>query len=356
MIYSIGGPVWVCARTLLSSATHFAARPIPTVRSLPHVSRPPVTALLQRPTAHLITGPSKLVVNLETVLDDAEQSPAPVLQPVFDSVSNPFPALPPIHSRDIERRVFTHRSYHGRPNHVFEDHLGDPSPDNEKYEHLGDTVLSLVVTKILVDDYPLLRVGPSTKLRALVVGNATLANISCQYGLHQRLRLHTAQEVTLRASLNIQADVFESYIGGLYCDQGLPAVETWLRALFIPYIKAAYDHVRTQHGLPPASLPDDSLTAFGDMSRKTGAIIDDESSGSTRGHLALFNQLMHKKQLDVEWVYTTSEVGDKNVTTPIWSVRAEVNGEVYGKGKGRTKKAARNEAAKKGLMKLGIDM
>ncbi|KAI6135130.1 ribonuclease III [Pisolithus thermaeus] len=290
------------------------------------------------------------MVNPETVSNDAEQSPPIVLHPVFDD-SNPFPALPSIHSKDIECQVFTHRSYHGRPNHVFEDQPDDPSPDNEKYEHLGDTVLSLVVTKILVDNYPSLHVGPSTKLRSLVVGNATLAKISCQYGLHKYLRLHTAQEITLRASLNVQADVFESYVGGLYCDQGLPVVETWLKALFIPYIKDAYCHVRAQHGLPPLPLPGDNLTISGDLGRRAAGISNDESNGTTHGHLALFNQLMSQKQLDVEWVYASSTEGG-TVTTPIWSVKAEVNGEVYGRGKGRTKKAARNEAAKEGLIKL----
>ncbi|KAI6024465.1 ribonuclease III domain-containing protein [Pisolithus marmoratus] len=205
-----------------------------------------------------------------------------------------------------------------------------------RYEHLGDSVLGLVVTKVLADNYPLLHVGPSTKLCSLVVSNATLANISCQYGLHHHLRLHAAQEVTLRASLNIQADVFESYVGGLYWDQGLPVVETWLKALFIPYIKDAYCHVRAQHGLPPVPLPDNNLTTCVDSS-------DMEVGGIT------------SQGANEEWVYTNGP-GDGIVTTPIWSVKAEVNGEVYGKGMGRTKKAARNEAAKEGLKKLGINI
>lgn len=41
-------------------------------------------------------------------------------------------------------------------------------------------------------------------------------------------------------------------------------------------------------------------------------------------------------------------------TTPIWTVRVEVDGEVYGRGRGNTKKAARNEAAKEGLVRMGI--
>lgn len=74
---------------------------------------------------------------------------------------------------------------------------------------------------------------------------------------------------------------------------------------------------------------------------------------TTCGHLALFNQLVNKEQKAVEWKYT-SDVGDGTHTTPIWSARVEVDGEEYGKGKGGTKKAARNEAAKEGLSRMGV--
>jgi ribonuclease-3 len=74
---------------------------------------------------------------------------------------------------------------------------------------------------------------------------------------------------------------------------------------------------------------------------------------TTIGHLALFNQHLQKKK--VEWVY--SNVGDNelgNKTTPVWMVKVLVDGVHFGEGKGGTKKAARNEAAKQGLEKLGI--
>jgi len=41
-------------------------------------------------------------------------------------------------------------------------------------------------------------------------------------------------------------------------------------------------------------------------------------------------------------------------TTPVWYVKVMVDGEFYGRGRGNTKKAARNEAAKEGLEKMGI--
>ena len=93
----------------------------------------------------------------------------------------------------------------------------------------------------------------------------------------------------------------------------------------------------------------------------------------------MFNQLLHKEDRRVEWVYDDMIVGkglkgdndgsaayrDMSLpaaevtttgtkTTPVWYVKVLVDGDVYGKGRGSTKKAARNEAAKEGLEKLGI--
>ncbi|TCD67270.1 hypothetical protein EIP91_000347, partial [Steccherinum ochraceum] len=41
-------------------------------------------------------------------------------------------------------------------------------------------------------------------------------------------------------------------------------------------------------------------------------------------------------------------------TTPIWVVRAMMNEKCIGRGRGSTKKAAKNEAAKEGLRELGV--
>lgn len=43
-------------------------------------------------------------------------------------------------------------------------------------------------------------------------------------------------------------------------------------------------------------------------------------------------------------------------TTPVWYAKAIVDGEFYGRGRGNTKKAAKNEAAKEGLVKLGVEV
>ncbi|KAI9000761.1 ribonuclease III domain-containing protein [Trametes punicea] len=293
--------------------------------------------------------------------------------PLRPELPEGLPPLPEIRSEALRLQVFTHRSFYARPTHVFEDMPDDPSPDNESLEHLGDTVLNLVVTGLLREIYPCLRVGPSTKIRALVVGNPTLAWISVQYRLPERLRMHPAQAITLRASANIQADLFESFVGGLYLDQGLEAVKAWLHPLFRPFLAIAYRVVRVQHGLPPepaypTSPPPPYYRSSADATgppRPASMIPGPTSPPQTWstpppprmpasiGHLSLFNQHLQQQCKNVEWVYSDS-AGEGTKTTPIWVVRAMVEGECLGRGRGSTKKAARNEAAKEGLVKLGI--
>ena len=55
-----------------------------------------------------------------------------MIRPDFGIDDIHFPKLPEIHSPAVKLQVFTHRSYHARPTHVFEDHPLDPSHDNEK--------------------------------------------------------------------------------------------------------------------------------------------------------------------------------------------------------------------------------
>jgi len=76
-------------------------------------------------------------------------------------------------------------------------------------------------------------------------------------------------------------------------------------------------------------------------------------SANSVGHLALFNQCLQQESKSVEWVYTGS-AGEGTKTTPVWVVQAIVGGDCVGRGRGSTKKAAKNEAAKEGLTNLGV--
>ncbi|KAI9513275.1 ribonuclease III domain-containing protein [Russula earlei] len=270
-----------------------------------------------------------------------------------------LPPLPKINSSEVEMRVFTHRSFAARPTHVFEDSPEDPSPDNEQLEHVGDQVLGLIVTDLLQSEFPYLRVGPSTKMRALVVGNSTLATIAVQYKLPERLRLHRAQSVTLKASTHVQADVFESYVGGLYKDQGLGAVKEWLDKLFTPYVREAYRIVREQHGLLPVGSASELDAAIARAATHAPPTPPPESRAvpahsATLGHLGLFNQRLQQHNKPIEWIFDDT-ITESSKSTPFWAARALVDGECWGVGRGSNKKAAKNEAAKQGLRRMGFE-
>ena len=124
-------------------------------------------------------------------------------------------------------------------------------------------------------------------------------------------------------------EVRKSYIGGLYLDQGLEAVRSWLRPLLLPYALASYRMVRDEYGLPP---PDDSdapaktSTPLAQLSANTpmeasrpkwASPPPGQYSAASVGHLALFNQCLQQKSKSAEWVYTDS-AGEGSRTTPIW--------------------------------------
>lgn len=133
----------------------------------------------------------------------------------------------------------------------------------------------------------------------------------------------------------------------MYKDRGLEAVKAWLQPLFRPYIVEAYRVVRIEHGLSPDPDPP-SPRPRGDAPPAPPTRL-----ARSIGHLSLFNQYLQQKAMVVEWVYTDS-AGEGTRTTPVWIVRAMVDDTCLGRGRGNTKKAAKNEAAKEGLQKMGV--
>jgi len=121
--------------------------------------------------------------------------------------------------------------------------------------------------------------------------------------------------------------------------------------------------VRKEYGLPPSDgTAPAKTTPLAQLSANTSMEAPKpmwaspplaQYSGNSVGHLALFNQCLQQESKPVEWVYTDS-AGEGTKSTPVWVVRAIVNGDCVGRGRGSTKKAAKNEAAKEGLARLGV--
>lgn len=157
--------------------------------------------------------------------------------------------------------------------------------------------------------------------------------------------------------------ILQAYVGGLFLDQGLEVVKEWLYVLFDPYIREAYRVVRNQHGLPPVEGPPVSAHSPSSPCDQNGHKLHSWSSppsppstwSASSGHLSLFNQFMQQQRKTIEWIYS-SDRGPGTKTTPIWRVQAMLDGLCIAEGRGSTKKAAQNDAAKVGLEGLDVQV
>lgn len=137
------------------------------------------------------------------------------------------------HNRKLLAQAFTHSSYvnenRGKAVH------------NERLEFLGDAVLELCVSDYLYHRYPKRTEGELTKLRASIVCEPSLVEFANELEFGSYVRLGRGEEITGgRSRPALLADVFEAFIGALYLDQGIQAVQDFLHRVMFPKI-SQYD-------------------------------------------------------------------------------------------------------------------
>ncbi len=123
-------------------------------------------------------------------------------------------------------RALTHRSF------ANEQGGGEtPGSHNERLEFLGDAVLDLAVTHLLLERLPEAAEGELSRLRAAVVSERALAALARRLDLGRHLRLGRGEERTGgRDKPSILADAFEALVGAVYLDAGWPAAFALVRA------------------------------------------------------------------------------------------------------------------------------
>lgn len=129
--------------------------------------------------------------------------------------------IPTLTNTQLFEQAFTHRSYLNEAKEKLE--------SNERLEFLGDSILSFVVSKKLFETYPQFDEGVLTNIRSLLVNTKTLAEIAHSLGFGKLLRLSKGEEEARgRENQSLLADSFESFVGALFLDQGLLAVELFI--------------------------------------------------------------------------------------------------------------------------------
>jgi ribonuclease III len=134
--------------------------------------------------------------------------------------------------RGLLLAAVTHRSY-------LNEVEAPDSGDNERLEFLGDALVDFVAADLLFRHQPEAREGEMTALRAALVCEPALAAFARRIGLGAYLRLGRGEAATGgRDRSGALGDAFEAVIGALYLDQGLPAVEAFVTACFLPELEA----------------------------------------------------------------------------------------------------------------------
>jgi len=114
------------------------------------------------------------------------------------------------------REAMTHASWNnerGEPS--------GPGHDNERLEYLGDAVLELVVGEYLFRRFPGYDEGQLTQLRASLVNTMSLAKLAERLHLGEALLLgRGAAKTGARQLPSLLANCFEAMIGAIFLDQG----------------------------------------------------------------------------------------------------------------------------------------
>jgi ribonuclease III len=201
--------------------------------------------------------------------------------------------------------AFTHTSW-----------AGERSDSYERLEFLGDSVLELALAHELYNRFPDFDEGQMAKIRSHVVSRASCAVVARELGLGERLieaggEAAGGELARLAGNSNVLAAVLEAALAALYLEHGFEAIA--------PAVVAAFE---------------------------------------SRIDFALTNQVDHKTELQetlarsgrsVSYALLNADGPPHNRT---FTSAAVIDGEEAGVGRGSSKKAAEQNAAKEALSRL----
>ena len=210
----------------------------------------------------------------------------------------------------ILKKALTHSSYSnesGAKNH----HI----LCNERLEFLGDSVLSLITRKYIYSKYPDFPEGELTRMRAEVVCERALSGYAEKISLGQYLLLGIGEEKNNgRNRRSILADAFEALLAAIYIDAaeaGYATVESFL----LPFIVEEISNLK--------------------------------SVGFSADAKTLLQQFVQQAEGDFLEYEVVKSSGPDHMKT--FEVEARLNSNVIGRGVGRSKREAEQNAAKEAL-------
>lgn len=202
---------------------------------------------------------------------------------------------------DIYEKAFTHTSYSNE----------EKVESYERLEFLGDAILEFVMSDYLYKntDYD---EGTMTKVRAHYVCENALYEYSLSIGLNEYLKLGKGEEENGgKFRKAIVADIYESFIGALFLDQGIEAAKSFIYKTAIPYVSM------------------NLINDFGDYKSELQEKVQTD-----------------KRSLEYEIINEEGPAHNKTFTAVV-----KIDDIIYGKGVAHSKKEAEQEAARDALTK-----
>ena len=209
-------------------------------------------------------------------------------------------------------QAFTHSSY------AHESKI-DPLLNNERLEFLGDAVLELIISEKLFKMYPELPEGELTKFRAALVCESSLAKKAHEIELGKYLFMGKGEETSGgRNRESTLSDTFEAVLGAIFLDQGIDKAKKLISRLF-----------------------------DGDIKNGLGSF----TGGDYKTALQEEVQKTDKEGVSYEIVSESGPAHDKTFVAIAIASSKEI-----GRGSGKSKKEAEQDAAFNALKAMGFDV
>ena len=216
-----------------------------------------------------------------------------------------FGILP--HNEELYRLAFTHSSYNGM--------AGTTHQDYERLEFLGDSIVGMVTSELCYIYHPEMKQGELSVLKAQFIRTSSEAGYCKKLGLDKYIKVGASFAKSFQSNDSLFEDVFESFIGAVYLDQGLLFTYRLVRKIFEDDIRIAHINAK----INPKSQLQEAMQADRKES-VTYRILAEYGSGEDKRFLA--------------GVY--------------------FEGNEIGRGQGRNKKTAETEAAANALSKMSL--
>lgn len=210
-------------------------------------------------------------------------------------------------NKSLLRQALTHSSYAN-------ENRGVPS-FNERLEFLGDAVVSITSAEFLFGKFPDMPEGELSKLRSSLVCTASLSDFAKEISLGEFLYLGKGEENTGgRERLSILENAFEALTAAIYLDGGLECAREFV-------LRFLSESLSTHHI-------------------------------SFKDYKTLLQEVVQQNQGETLNYVITGESGPDHDKR--FEAEVHLNSNVIGRGTGKSKKQAEQEAAKEALQLMGI--